>query len=99
MAFSVVLVILMAASARRYLLVVDESAYLSGHLQAELRETGHSLALLLAEQEVIGDLARIRQLLDSQIGEREYISRIEWKPHLGSLVVQRPVPVRLEAPA
>ncbi|MBU1979340.1 MAG: diguanylate cyclase, partial [Gammaproteobacteria bacterium] len=94
----IVLVILTAASTRSYLLIVDESAYFSGHLQAELRETGSSLALLLAEPEVIADFARIRKLLDSQVRERGYISRIEWKSRSGSLLAQRPVPVRLEAP-
>ena len=96
---SVVLVMLAAGSVRSYLLVVDESAYLSGHFQTELRETGHFLAPLLAEQAVRGNFARIQQLLDSQFREREYISRIEWKPHFGSLVAQSSDPVQLEAPA
>ena len=96
---AVVLVVLAAGGARSYLLVVDESAYLSGHVQAELRETGHSLALLLAEQKEIRDFARVQQLLDSQVREREYISRIEWKPRFGSRVAQSSDPVRLEAPA
>jgi len=96
---AVVLVMLAAGSTRSYLLVVDESVYLSGHVQAELRETGHSLALLLAEQKGTGNFARIQQLLASQIREREYISRIEWKPRFGSLVAQSSDPVQLEAPA
>ncbi|GAO35180.1 hypothetical protein SCT_0564 [Sulfuricella sp. T08] len=97
--FSVVLVILAAASTRSYLLVIDESATMSDRLKAELHETWHSLSPLLAEQATTGDFARIRQLLDTQVREREDISRIEWKSHLGSLVAQSPVPVRLEAPA
>lgn len=96
---SVVLVILAVASTRSYLLVVDESAYMSAHLQAELHETWHSLAPLLAEQAVIGNFSRIQQLLDTQVRERVDISRIEWKSSLGSLVAQNTVPVQLEAPA
>ena len=96
---AVVLVMLAAGIARSYLLIVDESVYLSGHVQAELRETGHSLALLLAEQKEIDNFSRTQQLLDSQVREREYISRIEWKQRFASLVAQSSDPVRLEAPA
>jgi diguanylate cyclase (GGDEF)-like protein/PAS domain S-box-containing protein len=96
---SVVLVILAAASVRSYFLIIDESAYMSGHLQSELHETWHSLAPLLVEQVVIGDFASIQQLLDTQVREREEIDRIKWKPRLGSLVAQSRDPVRLEAPA
>jgi len=96
---SVVLVILSAASARSYLLVIDESAYMSEHLHAEMHEVRYSLAPLLAEQAATGDLAKVRQLLDTQVREREDINRIEWKSNLGSLVVQSPVPAQLEAPA
>jgi len=99
LALSVMLVILTAAIARSYLLMVDESVYLGGQLQAEVRETGHSLALLLVEQSVIGDLPKIQKLLDSQLGERKYIHRIEWKPRSGLRVAQSRDPVRLDAPA
>jgi diguanylate cyclase (GGDEF)-like protein len=95
----IMLVILTAASARSYLLVIDESAYMRGRLQAEVHETWHSLAPLLAEQAMSGDFARVQQLLDAQVRGREDISRIEWKSYSGSLAAQPRDPARLEAPA
>lgn len=96
---SVVLVILTAASASSYLMVIDESATLSNHLRGELHETWHTMAPSLVEQVVIGDLSRIQQVLDTQVRERKDIGRLEWKSRLGSLTAQSPVPTRLETPA
>ena len=79
------------------LLLAEGVAEASARHQRELKETLAFLSPLVADQAILGDYEAIRQMLKSQVIQRE-TDRFVWTDKSGAKVIAQDKPDKLEAP-